>query len=226
VWLETSFGRVEAWFYRADAAAASSVLFAHGNGELIEDWHDAMATLRAAGVNALVVEFPGFGHSDGKPSRDAIRETFGVAFDWLDADSGVDEERIVAYGRSIGGGAAADLTMDRPVRGLVLQSTFSSAADFARELFLPGFMVLDRFDNRRAVADFEGPVLLMHGPEDEVISYEHAERLASARPGLEVTEIACGHNDCLRDWPAIVASLTGFLRSNGLMASDGPPPGV
>lgn len=226
VWLDTSFGRVEAWFYRADgdAGLAPSVVFAHGNGELIEDWAAPMETLRGAGVNALLVEFPGYGHSEGAPTRETIREAFGQAFDWLATEAGVDTTRIVAYGRSLGGGAAADLVRDRPVRALALQSTFSSAADVARELFLPGFMVRDRFDVRGAVAAFEGPVLLMHGPDDEVISYEHAQRLASLRPGLEVIDLDCGHNDCLPEWGDIVASLTRFLRSNGLMTPDAPPP--
>jgi pimeloyl-ACP methyl ester carboxylesterase len=228
VWLETSFGRVEAWFRPVAGAAstAPSVLFAHGNGELIEDWQAPMESLRNQGVNALLVEFPGYGHSEGSPSRESIRETFNEAFDWLVREGGVDVDRIVAYGRSLGGGAAADLSLDRPVRALALQSTFSSAVEVAREMFLPGFMVRDRFDNRRAVAAFGGPVLLMHGPQDEVISYEHAERLASVRPGLRVTQIACGHNDCGPVWPSIVASLTGFLRDHGLMSSGGPPPRV
>ena len=83
VWLEASFGRVEAWFFGAvERAAAPTVVFAHGNGELIEDWQEAMDSLSAAGVNVLLVEFPGYGHSEGEPSRRALRETFGRAFDW------------------------------------------------------------------------------------------------------------------------------------------------
>lgn len=226
VWLEASFGPVEAWFFAADSVAhAPTVVFAHGNGELIEDWESEMEALSDAGVNALLVEFPGYGHSAGKPTRETIRETFNEAYDWLVEEGEVDEERIVAYGRSIGGGAAADLAQDRPVRALALQSTFSTAAAMAREVFVPGFFVRDRYDNRRVVADFDGPVLLMHGPDDEVIGYEHAVSLAAARPGLEITELQCGHNDCAREWPDIVTSLTAFLRSNGLLDSAGSAAG-
>lgn len=224
IWLEPSFGRVEAWFFPAAVAtAAPTVVFAHGNGELIEDWQAEMETLSRAGVNALLVEFPGYGHSEGKPTRESIRETFHEAFDWLVEESEVPEDRIVAYGRSVGGGAASDLSLDRPVRALALQSTFTSTAAMAREALLPGFLVLDRFDNQRAVAAFDGPVLLMHGVEDEVISYDHAEALARAREGLEITQIDCGHNDCAPAWPEIVSSLTAFLRGNGLLGSG---PGV
>jgi pimeloyl-ACP methyl ester carboxylesterase len=227
VWLEASFGPVEAWFFRApEGSAAPTVVFAHGNGELIEDWRAPMEQLAGAGINALLVEFPGYGHSAGSPSRDSMRESFGRGYDWLVQEGGVAEDRIVAYGRSIGGGVAADLARDRPVRALALQSTFSSAMRVARELFVPGFLVLDRFDNARAVYEFEGPVLLLHGVTDEVISYAHAETLASVRPGLGITEIPCGHNDCAEAWPTIVASLADFLRSNGLLPADVPSGGA
>ena len=100
---------------------------------------------------------------------------------------------------------------------MVLQSTFSSASAFARENFFPGFLVRDRFDNRRAVSDFSGPVLLMHGIRDDVIPYAHAEALAAAREGLDITQLDCAHNDCGAEWPEIVSSLTAFLRSDELL---------
>lgn len=222
VWLDTSFGRVEAWFLASgEPAVAPTVVFAHGNGELIDDWEPAMQDLARAGINALLVEFPGYGHSEGRPTRATIRETFAAAYDWLVAEGGVPRDRIVAYGRSIGGGAATDLLRDRAVPALVLQSTFSSAKSMARGFLLPGFLVRDRFDNADAVAEFDGPVLLMHGVQDEVIPYVHAERLASTRAGLHVTQIACGHNDCLEVWPSIVDELATFLRTNGLLDEPG-----
>ncbi len=218
VWLQTSFGRVEAWFLGAPVpSVAPTLVFAHGNGELMEDWQSAMQVLAGVGVNVLLVEFPGYGHSDGAPSRESIREAFGHAYDWLAAEGEVPRDRIVAYGRSIGGGAATDLAQDRPVSALVLQSTFSSSMRVARGMLVPGFLVRDRWDNTRAVAEFAGPVLLMHGVEDEVISFAHSELLASTHPGLDVTRIACGHNDCLEAWPSIVGALSGFLRTHGLL---------
>ena len=217
VWLEASFGQVEAWFFSGEGDAhGPTIIFAHGNGELIEDWQSDMERLAAAGLNVLLVEFPGYGHSRGKPSRSTLRETFTLAFDWLVGRDDVDAERIVAHGRSLGGGVAGDLALNRPVRALVLQSTFSSASAFARENFVPGFLVRDRFDNRRAVSDFSGPVLLLHGVRDDVIPYAHAEALAAAREGLDIIEMDCAHNDCAPQWPEVVASLTAFLRSNAL----------
>jgi len=218
VWLAASFGRVEAWYFEAFGEGAHpTVVFAHGNGELIDDWQDAMEELRARGVSVLLVEFPGYGFSEGRPSRTSLRETFDAAYEWLVGDASVDASRIVAYGRSVGGGPAADLAMDRPVAALVLQSTFTSTVAMARAMFLPGFLVRDRFDNRRVVTDFPGPVLLMHGIHDDVIPFTHAEGLASAREGLRVDVIECAHNDCASAWPHIMDTLIDFLALHGLM---------
>lgn len=215
IWLEASFGRTEAWFFPAEGVThAPTVVFAHGNGELIEDWRSEMEMLARAGMNALLVEFPGYGHSQGKPSRATLRETFSLAFDWLVAQDDVDADRIVAHGRSMGGGVAGDLALSRPVSALVLQSTFSSTGAMARESFLPGFLVRDRFDNRRAVEEFSGPVLLMHGIRDDVISFSHAETLAAAREGLEITRLDCAHNDCTPLWPEVVEAVKVFLNAH------------
>lgn len=221
VWLATSSGRIEAWFFPSGrVAGAPTVVFAHGNYELIDDWYEAMSDLAARGINALAVEYPGYGHSQGSPTRESIREGFALAYDWLVGARGVDGARVVAWGRSIGGGAASDLALDRPVGALVLQSSFSSSMRMAREMFAPGFLVKDRWDNARVVSEFTGPVLILHGESDEVISFEHAEILASARPDLEVTRIPCGHNDCWSAWPTMVATLTTLLREHGLLAAD------
>jgi len=222
VWIETGFGRVESWYFKAPASPErrGAVIFAHGNGELIDDWAPEMSRLAREGIHVLAVEFPGYGFSDGSPSRSTIREAFGRAFDVLSARDDVDAGRIVAYGRSLGGGAAADLTVTRPVAALVLQSTFSSTTAVARRMLVPGFLVRDRFDNVAAVRTFGGPVLLMHGRADEVVPFDHAELLAAARDGLEVTPIPCGHNDCGGAWPEISGRIVDFLRESGILSEE------
>lgn len=221
VWLETDFGRVEGWLFSAEGDGPHpAIIYAHGNGELIEHWAREMGELADAGVSALAVEFPGYGHSAGKPGRATIRQTFAEAFDRLGARPDIDAGRIVAYGRSMGGGAAGDLARDRPVAALILQSTFSSTMAMARTMLVPGFLVRDRFDNVAAVRDFDGPVLLMHGPGDDVVPFANAERLRRAREGLEVTPIDCAHNDCARVWSDIRANVVTFLRDEGLLETS------
>ena len=86
-----------------------------------------MRDLAALGMAVLLVEYPGYGFSEGKPSRNTIRETLQVAYDHLANLPIVDRNRMVIWGRSLGGGAAGDLIMDRAAAAFILQSTFQKS---------------------------------------------------------------------------------------------------
>jgi fermentation-respiration switch protein FrsA (DUF1100 family) len=188
------------------------LIFAHGNGEVIDYWPDVMQMFADRGVAVLLVEYPGYGRSDGKPTQKAIAHAFTAAYDWLAGRRDVDSRRISAVGRSLGGGAVADLSRQRSLAALVLTSTFSSVRDIAwRGYFLPGFLALDPFDNRRAVAGFDGPVLVIHGRRDDQLPYRHAEALAGASTRAQLVALDCGHNDCPPSWPEFVERVSDFV---------------
>jgi len=212
IWLQEPQSRVEAWYLPSSRERTrANLIFAHGNGELIDDWLPAMRMLADGGFAVLLVEYPGYGHSTGRPSRSAIAPAFEEAFDWLAADPRAGGAPIVAWGRSLGGGAAADLAGRRPVDALILQSTFTSTSAMARRSFVPGFLVRDRFDNVEALRRYDGPVLIMHGTSDEVIPVGHGRHLAEVREGTPLVELDCGHNDCGRVWADILGHVTTFL---------------
>ena len=193
------------------------LIFTHGNGELIDYWVDAFEAVRAWGMAALLVEYPGYGRSGGRPSQRSITATLLAAYDVLAADPRIDARRIVAYGRSLGGGAACQLARSRPLAGLILESSFTSVRALARRFALPGFLVLDPFDNLAALAEFDGPVLVIHGDRDQIIPTRHGQELAEAA-GTAIRLLPCGHNDCPRPWEEIRAFLLaeGVLRQQAL----------
>ncbi|MBW1834753.1 MAG: alpha/beta fold hydrolase, partial [Deltaproteobacteria bacterium] len=130
IWLNTSSGKVEAWFMPPasghDKSACPAVIFAHGNAELIDFWPEEFKNFTALGVGVMLVEYPGYGRSEGSPSKKSINEAFLSAYDILTARKDVDPERIIIFGRSIGGGAACALAAKRPSAALILKSTFIS----------------------------------------------------------------------------------------------------
>jgi pimeloyl-ACP methyl ester carboxylesterase len=216
VWLEHAGGRSEAWLLpplRASDTPGALLVYAHGNGELIDHWIGAFEAPRRLGVSVLLVEYPGYGRSPGRTTQASVEAAMRAAYDFAVAEPGVDPRRIVAYGRSLGGGAACALAREREVAALVLESSFTSIRDMARELRMPGFLVRDPFDNVAVLRAFRGPVLLLHGERDEVIPVEHAVRLRAAAPGAELHVLPCGHNDCERPW----ALIERFLAANGLI---------
>ena len=204
---------VEAWFL---APAASTpfpvVMFMHGNGELIDDHVHALAPLAREGVGVLLVEYPGYGRSAGRPNERSITAAAVAAFDYLSVHPRVDAERIVAYGRSIGGGAACALSAVRPVAALVLESSFTRLADLMPP-FVPRALMLDRFDNLAVVASGASPVLVLHGDRDRIIPYAHGEALARAAGTMPI-RMACGHNDC----PTPLREIVRFLGQHGILS--------
>jgi fermentation-respiration switch protein FrsA (DUF1100 family) len=217
--IQTHAGRVEAWLlwpHDGEAALLNSrppyplVIIGHGNGEIIDYWVEAVEPLRSRGMAVLLVEYPGYGRSAGVPTQDSIVEVFVAAYDAAVAHEQIDEGRVVFFGRSVGGGAVAQLAVQRPSAGLVLFSTFSSVRAMAASYRLPGFLARDPFDTQAVVAAYSRPILLLHGTQDPIIPFVHAQRLQAAAPHAELRPLPCGHNDCVRDWDSFWASLDDF----------------
>jgi len=87
VWLKHSFGKTESYLIRAhpheNEILRPTVIYAHGNGEVIADWPEALLPYLEMGINVFLVEYPGYGRSDGKPSQKTIQEVYIHAYDLL-----------------------------------------------------------------------------------------------------------------------------------------------
>ena len=221
LWLEVAAGvRVEAIYMPPPGGTvlpAPTLLFAHGNAEVIDDWPAHLATLRELGLSLLLVEYPGYGRSDGTPSQDSVRAAMRAGYDWLAARPEVDRTRIIGLGRSLGGGAVCALSGDRPLAALVLSSAFTGVRPFSAGMLLPSLLVRDPFDNLAAVRSFAGPVLVVHGTRDRTIPYVHGQQLARAAKRGRLISYDRGHNDCPPSWHDFAAELGGFLREHGVL---------
>jgi fermentation-respiration switch protein FrsA (DUF1100 family) len=221
IWLDTSYGKIEAWFLPPapghGSKSAPAVIFAHGNAELIDFWPEELMEFTRLGIGVLLVEYPGYGRSEGKPSQRNITEAFVAAYDTLIARKDVDPSRIILFGRSLGGGAVCALAAERPSAALILQSTFTSVASCASDFFVPRFLVLDRFDNLAVVGSYSGPVLLIHGRNDKLIPYEHGLALYRASQRGKMLTYECRHNDCPPSWEAFWQDVELFLLDAGII---------
>ena len=68
IWIKTSFGKTEAWFLPPDpmnnVEPSPAVIFAHGNGELIDFWPDELKRFNHFGIGVMLLEYPGYGRSE------------------------------------------------------------------------------------------------------------------------------------------------------------------
>ena len=221
LWIETEFEKVEAWFLPPTSNISTqrvpAVIFGHGNGELIDFWPEELKKLSQLGIGVLLVEYPGYGRSDGSPSQQSITRTFIAAYDMLVSRDDVDSDRIILLGRSLGGGAVCALAPNRPSTALILMSTFTSVKAFTARYLAPKFLVRDPFDNLSVVKDYPGPILIVHGRHDEVIPFSHAKNLHKAAKNSKLVVYDSGHNDCPPDWHIFWQDVELFLRGAGFL---------
>ncbi|HGY56017.1 MAG TPA: alpha/beta hydrolase [Caldithrix abyssi] len=216
IWLETAqSGKTEAWYRepaKVDSAGYPLVIFAHGNYELIDDNMQEILFFNQMGCAVLAVEYPGYGRSQGKPSKQSIIAVFLAAHDWV-RNNCPKADKIIAYGRSLGGGAVCAMAEQKAVDAIILQSTFSRLRDFAKNYLVPGFLLRDDFDNLRALKNYAGPLLILHGYNDEVIPFYHGKRLAESFPQARFVAGEYGHND----FPFAFEDIEHFLKENGII---------
>lgn len=222
--IQTGEETVEAWFIPADASFSGpcpAVIFAHGNAELIDFWPEYLKPLSQNGIHLLIVEYPGYGRSKGRPSEKSITRTFTAAYDQLVARNTVDSGRIIFFGRSIGGGAICSLAKERPSAAMILLSTFTSIRSFAPRYGLFPFMIRDPMDNIGVLKEYPRPALILHGNRDDLIPFTHAKALEAVSRNTRLIAYDCGHNDCPPDWNVFWKDVFAFLRENGIMKPSG-----
>lgn len=157
-----------------NSKAKFTILFSHGNAEDLESIHPYLETLYQLGFSVFAYDYRGYGSSTGAPSEKNAYEDVQAAYDFLVYQVKVPPERIMAHGRSLGGAMALDLASRKPVGGLILESSFTSAFRVVCPFPLVPF---DKLDNGKKIKDIHCPVLVMHGRNDGIVGFWHGQKL-------------------------------------------------
>jgi pimeloyl-ACP methyl ester carboxylesterase len=160
--------------------ARGTILYCHGNAGNITSRIGIYRFLRKARVNVLAFDYRGYGRSGGSPSEQGVFLDARAAWDFLAGEIGETPERIVLFGHSLGGAIAIDCAVNRPVAGLIAQSTFTDTREMARVRFprIPLHLVArNQFRSFDKVTQLEVPKLFVHGTADETIPFQLGQRL-------------------------------------------------
>lgn len=206
VWFVDEAGvRLHGWWLPPARPDAGAALVAHGNGGNVSHRGRMAAELRRAlGLGVLLMEYPGYGKSEGRPSEAGCYAAGDAAYRWLTAGAKVPPGRIVLLGESLGGGVAVELATRHDHRALVLLYTFTSLPAAAKYHYpwLPTHTLMrTRFDNLPKLPRCPRPVFVAHGTADEVIPFRHGEELfaAAGEPKAFVRLDGFTHNGLLDD---------------------------
>jgi fermentation-respiration switch protein FrsA (DUF1100 family) len=186
-------------FYLDVPTASRALLFLHGNAGNASHRLPNAAQLARLDCSVLLLDYRGYGLSEGRPSEAGVYADARAGLRYLIDSRGFPESRVVLFGRSLGGAVAVDLAMERNLAGVVLESSFSSAADVARKVGGPLFALLAgaRFDSVGKIDRVKAPLLFFHGDRDRVIDPALGRRLFAAAPEPKSFETipGAGHND-------------------------------
>lgn len=220
--------RLAAWWLPAQGEPQGTVLFLHGNAENISTHIASVWWLPAAGYQVLLLDYRGFGDSQGSPRLPAVFGDIRAALDWLATDPESRGRPLYLLGQSLGaslGGylAGSDPAVRARFAGVVLDAGFARYGWIAREVAsrswltwplqwpvawsMPdGYDLLDQVGHISPV-----PLLLIHGRSDPIVGFHHAESLrAAARPPSALLAYDGGHIDSFRQ-PQVRAALLRFL---------------
>ncbi len=191
--------KIHAWYLPCDSSVQKVFLFCHGNAGNISHRLETIEFLNQLGCALMIFDYRGFGRSEGEPSEEGIYADARACYDWLVNGKGFRPDDIIIFGRSLGGAVAVDLAAGVPCGGLVVESSFTSAADMARRIFpfLPtSFLLRYKFNTIDKIDDVNCPVLVTHSPDDDIVPYAMGKKLFErAREPKWFVRLSGGHND-------------------------------
>lgn len=185
VWVTASDGvRIHGWKLRAQSDANWVTLYLHGNAGNLTHRVDHMEAIPRVGSDLLIIDYRGYGKSEGKPTEEGIYRDADAAYEYL-VEAGYKPEQLVIYGESLGTAVAVDLASRHACAGLVLEAPFPSASAVAgRVLPLLGPLAArGRLETAKKLPRVKAPMLIIHGTKDEVIDYELGQEVFEAAPG-------------------------------------------
>ncbi len=192
--------------FHMTAMEGPTLLFFHGNGEIVADYDDIAPLFNRLGINLMAVDYRGYGCSDGNPTVTAMMADCHRILVFCEAwkeENGFTGPMIV-MGRSLGSASALELAAayhDR-IAGLIVESGFAWAGPLLRKLGIApeaiGFEESSGFANRDKIKRFSRPTLIIHAEFDHIIPFTDGQALFDASAAEDKTIVmipGANHND-------------------------------
>lgn len=209
---------------------APVIFYFHGNGEIASDYDTIAPFYTRLGLTLFVVDYRGYGTSDGTPTATTLIHDACSCFSQLQeimAEKGLEAGEVFVMGRSLGSAAALEIAARYPEKlaGLIIESGFAYTFPLIERIgFLQvpdAFEHKDGFGNLDKIARIDLPTLIIHGERDWIIPVGDGEALydASASKLKQMVRIpGGGHNDLMlvgrKQYFEAIATFCGRVAEN------------
>ena len=204
--------------FRASGQQRGLVFFLHGNGGSLAGWGELAATYTHLGYDVFMLDYRGYGKSEGHiESQAQLLGDVEAAYQQVAAN--YPAANIILAGYSLGTGPATWLAARHPSRLLLLHAPYYSLLDMAAHTVrlwpvLPNWLLRYPMPTNEFIQQVQAPVVLVHGTHDEVISYRSSVRLAALPgPPRQLLLIAGGRHENLLASPEYLRQLPALLQN-------------
>lgn len=206
--------KLRGWFLKGSETPGHVVIYFGGNAEEVS-WLAGVAD-QFAGWSLLLVNYRGYGESEGTPGEAELFDDALSVYDYILRRPDVAPESIVAMGRSLGSGVAVHLAANRPVRGVILVSPYDSIVEVAKRHYplLPVALLLrHRFDSLSEAPAIDAPLLCLVASRDRVIPVAHSQVLFDTWRGVKTwREVPLADHDTIAGEPGYWRAIAEYLR--------------
>jgi pimeloyl-ACP methyl ester carboxylesterase len=198
---------------------ANALIYFGGNAESVAG-SAAELSQQFAQHTVYLVNYPGYGGSDGSPGEQALFTDATLVFDHVASK----HASVSALGRSLGSGVVCWLATQRKLARVVLVTPFDSILQIAKNrypIFPVKWLLKDHFASVRYAPDINVPVLVVSASDDRVIPAASTERLIDAfvQPVESVVIKGAGHND-VHVYGDYYASIKNFIQRSAMMPNN------
>ena len=206
------------WYVKNSFATHSPlIIYFGGNAEEVSG--HVVETEQFKGWSLLLVNYRGYGLSEGSPSEKNLYNDAILLYDIFSKRTDVDSSKIMAFGRSLGTGVAVYLASQRSLKGAILVSPYDSVRSIAQEIYpyVPiAFLLKHHFDAIKYAPNVKIDMLALVAEFDRTITPEHSFNLINAWGGTIQQQIIpnTNHNNItlgLGYWENITIFLNSML---------------
>jgi alpha/beta superfamily hydrolase len=176
-----------------------------GNGSLALDWTWLLAQDRHAGDAFLLIDYPGYGKSEGYATIATTRAAADKALDALANHLRVDESEIESrlnlIGHSWGTAVALDFARRHQTQHIILIAVFTTLREEAATMVGTPFshLLIENYDNRSALRELSRrspppEIDIFHGTDDDTIPIRMSRELAKTFPSIVKFHPVAGGN--------------------------------
>jgi hypothetical protein len=207
--------QINGWFIPC-SHAKYTILFFHGNAGNIGLRLEKIRLLHDMNMNIFIIDYRGYGNSQGRPSEQGLYSDAKAAYDYLVNNLNIKTAEIIVYGESLGAAVAVHLACEAKVAALILEGAFSKSRDLAEKYYplIPSFLFSDKFNSLAKIKKVSVPKLFMHSRTDEIVPFVLAKKLYNAADNpKKFIELSGSHNATYLDSIDIyLSSISLFIK--------------